>query len=78
MEGRDYLETLFWQIMVFALIGLAGVLSVWLARRYRRWLARRMNPAPRWAGLSAWGVGLALFPVLALAFGFVLDHVHGM
>jgi hypothetical protein len=54
------------------------VLAVWFAKSYRRWLARRLNPLPKWAGASAWGVGVVLFVVLAVAFAFVMDQSRGM
>ena len=78
MENDGYLDELAWQIMVFVLLGLAAVLAVWLARRYRRWLARRLAPQPKWAGPSSWGVGLLAFVVLAVVFGFFLDQSNGM
>ena len=55
MESDGYLDELIWQVLVFALVGLAAILAVWLAKRYRRWLARRLVPQPKWAGVSAWG-----------------------
>ena len=78
MENDGYLDELFWQIMVFVLLGIAAVLAVWLSRHYRRWLARRYTPLPKWAGASAWGVGVVLFVVLAVAFGFALDQSRGV
>jgi uncharacterized protein involved in cysteine biosynthesis len=78
METDGYLYELFWQVMVFVLLGLAGGLAVWLARRYRRWLARRLAPLPKWAGLSSLGIGLLAFVVLAVVFGFFLDQSDGM
>ena len=78
MESDGYLGELIWQIMVFVLVGLAAILAVRLAKRYRRWLARRLAPQPKWAGVSAWGVGLLLFVVLALVFGFFLDQSRGV
>jgi len=77
MENDGYLDELFWQVMVFVLLGLAAVLAVWLAKHYRRWLARRLTPLPKWAGPSAWGVGVVLFVVLAVVFGFFLDQSRG-
>ena len=77
MENDGYLDELFWQVLVFVLIGLAAILAVVFAKRYRRWLAGRRNPQPKWAGVSAWGVGLALFVVLAVLFGFFLDQTRG-
>lgn len=74
MESTGYLGELAWQVMVFVLVGLAALLAVWLAKRYRRWLSRNFSPLPRWAGVSAWGVGLVLFVVLAVTFGFFLDQ----
>lgn len=74
MENDGYLDELFWQIMVFVMVALAAVLAVGLAKRYRRWLARRYSPLPKWVGPSAWGLGLLLFVVLAVAFGFVMDQ----
>lgn len=78
MENDGYLDELFWQVLVFVLIGLAAVLAVWFAKSYRRWLARRYTPLPKWAGASAWGVGVVLFVVLAVAFAFAMDHSRGM
>ncbi len=74
MENDGYLDELFWQIMVFVLLGLAAVLAVWLSKRYHRWLARRFTQLPKWAGPSAWGVGVVLFVVLAVVFGFFMDQ----
>ena len=78
MESDGYLDELVWQVMVFALVGLAAILAVWLAKRYRRWLARSLVPLPKWAGVSAWGVGLLLFVVFAVVFGFFLDQTRGV
>lgn len=78
MESDGYLDELIWQVMVFVLVGLAAILAVWLAKRYRRWLARRLIPQPKWAGVSAWGVGLLLFVVFAVVFGFFLDESRGV
>ncbi len=78
MENDGYLDELAWQIMVFVLVGLAAVLAVWLAKDYRRWLARRFTPLPKWAGPSAWGVGVVLFIVLAVVFGFFMDQSRGV
>ncbi len=78
MENDGYLDELAWQIMVFVLLGLAAVLAVWLARHYRRWLARRFAPLPKWAGPSAWGVGVVLFVVLAVVFGFFMDQTRSV
>ena len=50
------------------------MLAVWLSKRYHRWLARRFTPLPKWAGPSAWGVGVVLFVVLAVVFGFFMDQ----
>ena len=78
MENDGYLDELAWQIMVFVLLGLAAVLAAWLARHSRRWLTRRFAPLPKWAGVSAWGVGLVLFVVLAVVFGFFMDQTRGV
>ncbi len=78
MENDGYLDELFWQIMVFVLVGLAALIAVWLAKRYRRWLVGRYAPLPKWAGPSAWGVGVVLFVLLAVAFGFALDQSRGV
>lgn len=78
MESDGYLDELVWQVMVFALVGLAAILAVWLAKAYRRWLARRFAPQPKWAGISAWGIGLLLFVVFAVVFGFFLDQSRGV
>ena len=78
MGNDNYLYELAWQIMVFVLVGLAAVLAVSLARRYRRWLSRRFAPLPKWAGPSTWGVGVLLFVVLALVFGFFMDQTRGV
>lgn len=78
MQTQNYLGELAWQIMVFVLLGLSAGLAVWLARHYRRWLARRLAPLPKWAGLSSWGFGLLAFVVLAVVFGFFLDQSNGM
>ncbi len=78
MESDGYLDELAWQIMVFVLLGLAAGLAVWLTRHYRRWLARRLAPLPKWAGLSSLGFGLLAFVVLAVVFGFFLDQSNGM
>jgi uncharacterized protein involved in cysteine biosynthesis len=78
MENDGYLDELAWQIMVFVLLGLAAVLAVWLTKQYRRWLARRFTPLPKWAGPSAWGVGVVLFVVLAVVFGFFMDQTGGV
>ena len=43
-----------------------------------RWLARRLAPLPKWAGLSSLGIGLLAFVVLAVVFGFFLDQSDGM
>ncbi len=78
MENDGYLDELAWQIMVFVLLGLAAVLAVWLAKHYRHWLARRFTPLPKWAGPSAWGVGVVLVVVLAVVFGFFMDQSRGV
>ena len=78
MENDGYLDELAWQIMVFVLLGLAAGLAVWLARHYRRWLARRFASLPKWAGHSSWCIGLLAFVVLAVVFGFFLDQSDGM
>ena len=78
MENDGYLDELAWQIMVFVLLGLAAVLAVWLTKHYRRWLGRRFTPLPKWAGPSAWGVGVVLFVVLAVVFGFFMDQTGGV
>lgn len=77
MENGGYLDALVWQVMVFVLVGLAGFLAFWLAKHYRRWLARRV-PQTKWAAVSAWGVGLLLFVVFAVVFGFFLDQSRGV
>jgi hypothetical protein len=33
---------------------------------------------PKWAGPSAWGLGLVLFVVLAVVFGFFMDQSRGV
>ncbi len=78
MENDGYLDELAWQVMVFVLVGLAAVLAIWLAKHYRRWLVRRYTPLPKWAGPSAWGVGVVLFVVLAVVFGFFMDQSRGV
>ena len=78
MGNDGYLDELIWQFMVFILIGLAAVLAVWLAKRYRRWLGRRYTPLPKWALPSAWGLGVILFVALAVVFGLVLDQSRGV
>ena len=74
MESDGYLGELGWQVAVFVLLGVAAWLAVRLAKAYRRWLGRRFTNSPGWAGPSAWGVGLLLFVVLAVVFGFFLDQ----
>ena len=76
MESDGYLDELVWQVTVFVLLGVAAFLAVRLAKRYRRWLARRHESAPKWASLSAWGVGLLLFVFFAVVFGFFLDQTR--
>ena len=78
MESDGYLDELIWQVTVFVLLGVAAFLAVRLAKRYRRWLARRYEPVPKWGGLSALGVGLLLFVVFAVIFGFFLDQTRAV
>ena len=68
----SYLDTIFWQFLRFGLILLAALLGWWSGQRLRRRLARR-EPTPKWASAAAVGLGLAVFVVLAVGFGFLAD-----
>ncbi len=68
------LGDILWQFAVVALITLAAVIGVWAGRRYRRRLVQRVGNPPKWATAVAWALGLGVFVVLALVFGFILDR----
>lgn len=70
----SHLSGIIWQFAVFALILLAAVAAWRVARTYRRWLHRRFERPPKWAGLSALALGLTLFALLAVGFGFFMDE----
>ncbi len=71
MEGN--LSDILWQFVVVVLVMLAAGIGVWAGRRYRRRLSQGPDGPPKWAGAAAWGLGLVVFAVLAVGFGFVLD-----
>ncbi len=71
------LGDILWQFAVVALIILAAAIGVWAGRRYRRRLAQGAGKPPKWAAAAAWALGLGVFVVLAVAFGFVLDLTGG-
>ena len=67
------LGDILWQFAVVALIILAAAIGVWAGRRYRRRLAQGAGESPKWAAAAAWALGLGVFVVLAVVFGFILD-----
>ena len=70
--GND-LSSVGWQIAVFTLICLAGIAAFWTARQYRHWLSRKLVEPRKWAAISSVGVGVAMFVLLAVFLGFVID-----
>jgi hypothetical protein len=70
------LGQIFWQFMVFGLILISGFAAFWGAKRYRRWLGRRFEEPPKWGTISSLGVGLTLFVLMAVLFGFVVDQAR--
>ncbi len=71
------LGDILWQFAVVALIILAATIGVWAGRRYRRRLGQGAGESPKWATAAAWALGLGVFVVLAVVFGFVLDLTAG-
>ncbi len=70
------LGQIFWQFMVFGLILVSGFAAFWGAKRYRRWLGRRFAKPPKWGTIASVGVGLGLFVLIAVLFGFVIDQAR--
>ena len=62
-----------WQLGLFGLICLDGVVSYWAAKQYRRWLIRRLEEPRNWVMLSSVFVGLITFAFLAVSLGFFMD-----
>ncbi len=70
------LGQIFWQFMVFGVILVSGFAAFWGAKRYRRWLGGRFEKPPRWVTISSIAVGLALFFLITVIFGFVVDQAR--